>query len=261
MDRLAVILTHFDSASYLPDAVCSILGQTYENIHLYLLDDCSPGMSWYENLGSLVNSDKLSIYQSSKNVGTYRLKNRFIKSLDADYIAFHDADDVSLPNRLELQIKALKKSNIGLLGTAYYTREGSSCDTNYVYVPRNVNDSFVNGKDLVSLHPTWMMKRDLFDCLGGFDFETRFGADDEFLSRAIFCTKVRNLKNALYIKREHYRSLTGAASTGLKSKTRLDYICKTDRKITLLKSMSKKERESYLKIKDDTEEFSILKIS
>lgn len=261
MSRIAVVLTHFESAAYLSYAVRSILSQTYNDFHLYVLDDCTEGFQWFESLKPMLASGKLSVYRSDKNVGTYRLKNKFIQSIDAEFIAFHDADDFSLPNRLERQLSKMNSKDIGLLGCSFYRSESPSYRTEYVGMPENVNAVLDNGKRLVCLHPTWIMRRSLLNTLGGFDFETRFGADDEFLARAVFCTKVRNLEEALYVKHDHNTSLTGALSTGYKSKVRLDYTCKTDRKIELLKTSKTHELNKHLKIGHDSYGFVIENIS
>ena len=79
------------------------------------------------------------------------------------------------------------------------------------------------GKRFVSLHPTTVVRRELFDVLGGYDGTARVAADDDFIRRAARIYRVRNVPAVLYRYRRRPDSLTGAPETGHGSPVREAY--------------------------------------
>ena len=107
---VSVIMTHYNRNYIVEQAVNSILKQTYKNIELIIIDDCSD-QDHYEYLETLSKTDdRIKLYRMTKNSGTYVSKNYGIRKSMGDYITFQDSDDYSHPCRLEIQLKELKKS-------------------------------------------------------------------------------------------------------------------------------------------------------
>lgn len=223
MSRVAVIMTHYNNSPYLPEAVRSILNQSYNDYIFIIVDDCSTDPAWLSSIEKYACHPKLHIYRSDRNVGTYRLKNKILEKIDAEMFVFHDSDDISDPCRIKMQVDWLDDNrNVWLLGTGYQEigLDGKSTD---ILMPEFPKNKFDEGERYLSLHPTWCMRRELFSRLKSFDGHTRIAGDDEFLFRAIHCAEVRNLQKILYYKRRHDTSLTESIDTGFSSKLRLDY--------------------------------------
>jgi tetratricopeptide (TPR) repeat protein len=107
--RVAVVMTVYgrDDETALRAAVGSILGQSYRNLELILVDDCSPDDT-LSLLHSLVRADpRVHVFQTPVNGGTYRAKNLGITQTNAELVAFMDSDDWSHPQRLERQVQSL----------------------------------------------------------------------------------------------------------------------------------------------------------
>lgn len=98
---VSIILPAFNSAAYLRDAIESVLQQTFTDFELLIINDGSS-----DNTESLVFSftDPRIVYsKNEKNQGLIYTLNKGIQMARGAYIARMDADDICLPNRLEVQ--------------------------------------------------------------------------------------------------------------------------------------------------------------
>ncbi len=111
----------YNSEKYLVDAVNSVIAQTYSTWELILIDDNSTDGS--KNIIAQYASDEprvKSIYLST-NSGAAVARNEGITSADGKYIAFLDADDLWLPEKLEHQVHFMENSGVALSCTWYKT--------------------------------------------------------------------------------------------------------------------------------------------
>ena len=102
----------------LEEAIESILNQTYKNIELIIIDDCSSKK--YKKIISQYNSSYLNVkvLTNKKNRGLVYCLNRGISESKGDYIARMDSDDFSLPNRISNQINYMNSNlEVSILGT------------------------------------------------------------------------------------------------------------------------------------------------
>ena len=101
-------------------AINSVLTQTYENIELIVVDDCSTDASLTLLRDVFTGEKRLRVLRNERNKGVAESLNRAIRHATGEFIARMDSDDFSLPKRLEEQWMYLKKhANIGVLGTSF----------------------------------------------------------------------------------------------------------------------------------------------
>jgi len=93
MNKVSVIVPVYNKEKYLENCINSILGQTYDNIELILINDGSKDNSW-EIIKSLheKHKDKI-IIENKENGGVASARNRGLDLAQGDYIMFLDADD------------------------------------------------------------------------------------------------------------------------------------------------------------------------
>lgn len=84
-----------------------MLEQTYSDFELIVLDDCSPDNS--EEILDTYSDPRIVRYRGEKNQGLANVLNVGMDMARGKYIARMDSDDISLPNRLEVQIKYLEE--------------------------------------------------------------------------------------------------------------------------------------------------------
>ena len=205
-------------------AIESILRQRDTPLRLVVIDDATPGDAWVASLVQFRRDARLSVYRSDRNVGPYRLNNRILAEVETPFVAFQDADDLSEPDRLSIQLGILEKSGADMVGSSfrYISEEGTLISLKRM--PRNVNLWMRLGRPFTLLHPTTVIKRSALTMLGGFDGTTRIAADTDFLLRAAPLLRIVNAPKFLYNYRLRGGSLTGDALTGHGSALRRAYV-------------------------------------
>lgn len=105
-DLISVIIPVYNVAPYLEKSIGSILNQTYENLEIIIIEDCSTDNS-FEILKSFKDK-RIKLIQNKKNKGVGYNGNLGLSLANGKYIARHDSDDISAPKRLETQYNYLK---------------------------------------------------------------------------------------------------------------------------------------------------------
>lgn len=102
---VSVVVPFYNKIEWLLEAVDSVLAQTYHNFELILVDDGST-----DSLESLKKyQDSRIIYIHQKNQGSAAARNTGLECANGKYIAFLDADDLFLPNKLDAQVEYMEQ--------------------------------------------------------------------------------------------------------------------------------------------------------
>jgi len=109
--KISVIIANFNHKQYIEQAVKSVINQTYKNLEIIIVDDCSNDGS-KELIKELPKLDSRIVEPLflPKNMGKWFALNQAIeKRATGSLITLQDADDSSCPQRIEWQYKTLKK--------------------------------------------------------------------------------------------------------------------------------------------------------
>lgn len=105
--KISVVMSVYNAEKYLTEAVDSILGQTYSDYELILINDKSTDSSG-DILNQYANQDpRIVILENEYNVGLTKSLNIGLAIAKGEYIARMDADDISVPDRFEKQVAFL----------------------------------------------------------------------------------------------------------------------------------------------------------
>lgn len=99
---ISVVMPLFNTAQFLPAALESVLNQTYQNLQVIVVDDCSTDGS-AEILASY-DDPRLEIFRMEENSHVCAARNEGFRHVRGDYVATIDSDDVWLPEKLEMQL-------------------------------------------------------------------------------------------------------------------------------------------------------------
>jgi len=119
---VSIIIPSYNRPHYLRRALKSALNQTYQNIEIIVIDDCST-----KDLYSIVrdlNDERISYYKNEENKGPTYSRNKGIELSEGEFINFLDDDDKLYQQKIELQIKKFRDSRIKNLGVVV-------CDVEY----------------------------------------------------------------------------------------------------------------------------------
>lgn len=118
---ISVLLPVYNGGKYLREAVTSILGQTYENFELIIINDGSTDNTM--GVINLFNDDRIKVI-SRANLGLITSLNEGIDIASGEWIARMDADDIALPQRFERQLAWLQETGADICGS-WVSRFGS----------------------------------------------------------------------------------------------------------------------------------------
>lgn len=121
---VSVIMPTFNREKTIIRAINSIFRQTYKQIELIIVDDCSTDNT--ENVIKSLNNSKIIYIKHSENQGACAARNKGIKSASGEYIAFLDSDDEWLPTKIERQIDFIQSNNCDIVfcsHISYYDNE------------------------------------------------------------------------------------------------------------------------------------------
>ena len=90
---ISVVVTCYNHENYIEQCLRSIFNQTYRNIELIVLDDGSTDSSNKIIQEVLTDSPFVTTFESHKNIGVVRTRNKGLNLLNGDYFLFVDSDD------------------------------------------------------------------------------------------------------------------------------------------------------------------------
>jgi glycosyltransferase involved in cell wall biosynthesis len=111
---VSVIIPAYNAGKYIKEAIDSALAQTYKNIEIIVVDDGSTDNT--RNIAASYNTPRVRLitHEDNKNHGMCKSRYLGYKNSRGAYIAFLDADDIFLPEKIEKQSRFLEKSGAAL---------------------------------------------------------------------------------------------------------------------------------------------------
>ena len=210
MPEVSVIIPTYNSARYLVEAVDSVLAQSYKDFEILVIDDGSTD----ETTAVMSKYGPTVRYIRQKNGGVSAARNKGIEESTGRYVAFLDADDTWLPNKLERQISELKAHSDHRF--CYSDFIPVTSDLKPLVVERidpqgkALDDLLLRGNVVGSIC-TVLCERSLFDLVGGFDPSLSQCADWDMWVRLAGITDFLYLKDRLVTYRKHETNMSGNA--------------------------------------------------
>jgi hypothetical protein len=162
--EVAVVMPAYNSARFLPRAIESIFAQTCQSFRIFVIDD---GSTDETDIVMRNYSDRVTYIQQT-HAGAAAARNRGIAVSKSRFVAFLDADDIWLPNKLEQQLDLLHcHPSVGLacsgflLNDRIYTARVSHVSPNESCFEQLLHDCFIST-------PTVIVRRECLNEVGSF---------------------------------------------------------------------------------------------
>lgn len=185
---------------YLRAAIDSILGQTFEDFELLIVDDCPS--SPVDKIVKSYSDKRIKYSINEKNMGISDVRNKLVDMAKGEYLAIMDHDDISLPTRFEKQVKMLDENkNLGVVGT--YSQ---SFPNNKTVKNPTSNEDIQIGMLVACniLHPTTMIRKAVLK-ENNIKYQSKYSPCEDY---AIWCdllekTEFANIPEVLFNYRVH----------------------------------------------------------
>lgn len=165
---VSIAMGVYNSSKTLKNAIDSIIKQTYDNWEFIICDDCSTDNT-YAILKKYAQQDhRFKILHNKSNMGLAAGLNRCLSIATGKYFARMDDDDISLPDRLSVEVEYLETHPMcDIVGTnIIVTNDKKNLGTRH-NVSELTATAFLNGSPF--FHPTIMMKTSVLKKLGGYN--------------------------------------------------------------------------------------------
>ena len=135
---VSVIIPIYNAEKYISDTIRSVKNQTHPNWEIILVDDCSSDATL--SVVSQYESEQIRIYKQEVNQGVAQARNRGVQEAKGRYIAFLDADDLWVSDKLEKQLKLMKEKEAEFTFTSYeFANEDAVGNGKIAHVPEVID--------------------------------------------------------------------------------------------------------------------------
>ena len=173
--QVTVLVAAYNTADTLPTALRALQDQSWKNLQILVLDDCSPDPETSAVAQRFADEDpRIRVIRMEANGGAYVARNRGLDEATGRYVTLHDADDWSHPDKIETQVRFLEE-HLDVIG----------CTTQQARATPDLGFTrwTGEGKFITANTSSFMFRREpVREKLGYWD-TVRFAADSELIRR------------------------------------------------------------------------------
>ncbi len=210
--KVSVLMSVYNGEKFLAESVESILSQTWSDLEFIIVDDGSQDGTWGILQEYSQEDSRIILIRNEDNLGLIRSLNKGLGVAKGEFVARHDADDESYPERLEKQVRFLEQNpDIIAVGSQMLVVNASGRPIRLWNVPldhREIDFRHVNGFGGIIPHPSLMVRTDMIRELGGYREEFPVGEDVDLLLRLAEAGRLANLPDILVRYRVHEQNVT-----------------------------------------------------
>jgi glycosyltransferase involved in cell wall biosynthesis len=207
---ISVLMATYNDEPFLEEAILSVLNQTYANFEFIIVDDNSNDAT-VEILQKYVKlDDRIKLVANDENIGLAGSLNKGLNLAQGEWIARMDGDDISKPDRFEIQMKYILENGLIYLGTGV---ELINKETGKFI--RHYQEPLTHGAIAWKLvyasafiHATTIGRKDVILDVGGYNSNYRKYEDADLWRRLIFKGACANLPDSLYTYRTTFKPIT-----------------------------------------------------
>ena len=194
---VSVLLSTYNSEESIGESIESLLSQTYKNLEILISDDGSTDSTKEICKKFQLKDERILFSSNKKNIGLTKSLNNLAQKASGSLIARHDADDISLPYRIEEQIEFMKKKKLDAVTTRSLVKQNNKKRPGIsFYIP----DKLLINRKNPFIHGTLIIKKNVFQEIGYYDERFYYAQDYKLFYDLLYKGyKVKTLNKALYI--------------------------------------------------------------
>ncbi len=212
-DKVSVIMPAYNAGGTIEQAARSILAQSWRNLELIIVDDCSTDGTAAVAERLAAEDARVRVLRNPANVGPYVSKNRALLTATGRYVTGHDADDVAIPLRIADQMQPILDDAACVATIASMIRLDRDGAFSY---PTKVGSYSYDGIARRAMISLLIDRQVMLEQIGFWD-TVRFGADSEMLARtsAVLGQRLREVRKVVMLCLNVEGSLTNNESHGI----------------------------------------------
>lgn len=172
---ISVLIPAYNAEKYIAEAVESIINQTYKNLEILIINDCSTDNTEKIIRKYMKRDSRIVLINNTKNLRISKTLNKGLKKAKGKYIVRMDSDDWSYPTRIEKQKELMEKNpNIVLSSGNMEICDNEMTVKNKSNLPtsdRDIRKVLLQYNPMV--HPAMIYKRETALSIGGYDEEIK----------------------------------------------------------------------------------------
>jgi hypothetical protein len=208
MPAVSIIVTVYNGQRYLAEALDSLWAQTYTDFELIVIDDGSTDAT--PQILDGYRDPRLVRRTHPENQGIPSSANEGLALAGGALVARQDADDISMPERLAVQVAHMQAHpELGLLGTAFWQIDAAGVTQRQVFpepAPDRLRWKLLFANPIC--HSSTMYRRDLVERVGGYSMTNPQASDYGLWVRMAAAGPVANLPQPLVRYRMHAENVT-----------------------------------------------------
>lgn len=208
--RATIVIPTWNRATLVQQAVASVIAQTWPDWELIVVDDGSED----ETVAILqgIADPRVQVVAAGRIASPPRLRNLGVAQGSGDLVAFLDSDDLWLPDKLELQIDALHRSGAGwcYAGYDHIDADGQPIAQRagrFQAIDGMIAEALLN-EETAAYVGTLLVRRALFDSLGGFDESLVMRPDLDLALRLAVAAPAVAVSETVMLVRDHPGRMT-----------------------------------------------------
>jgi len=198
---VSVLITVYNGLPLLKDVINNLLNQTYSNLEIIVVDDASKDDSL--NYLKSITDVRLKVFSDGK-LGRGKALNYGLSKCTGKYVAINDADDISLPQRIEHEVNFLEENEeYGLVGSNFIKVFGEN-KNEYSNKPlKNEQLRLELSKHSCIQHSCVLFRRSVLDQVEGYNLNIKYLYDRDIYIRVAKISKIANLPQHLVLINRH----------------------------------------------------------
>jgi len=225
--KISIITSVYNNKETIEDAIKSVLSQTYENIEYVVVD----GGSSDGTLDIIEKyKDQIDVLVSEPDKGIYDGLNKGLDLATGDVVAFLHSDDLYADEHtIEHVASVFKKEDVdGVYGDLIYTPKEDTSKVLRYWKSKDFHPDLLK-QGWMPAHPTFFLKKEIYDKYGKFDLGFKIAGDYDFMLRVLSKgIEVKYLPEVIYKMRVGGESNKSLKNIILKSKEDLKALNKND---------------------------------
>jgi glycosyltransferase involved in cell wall biosynthesis len=217
--RVSVVIAAYKDLRFLDAAVASVTNQTFHDLELVLVDDCTAQGDIFARQAA--RDPRIRVLTNEANLGAMEAANRGIRVARGDIIARLDADDIARPERIARLVASLDADpELAIVGT------------NFLNIDENGRHGTINRMPETDIdirwtllfrnpfcHSTVAFRLRCFDAAGGYNPAWKASGDHEFWYRLLAHGRAANIQEILLDYRVNPRGVSATHASNWRQRT------------------------------------------